>query len=274
MKKKHKITIIILFIALLVLTGGRRYAATSLVSAIRANDNVKAKRIIEKSSWEELSLEGEMPRGVSQALFHMPTYTPFELACRNGNTEIAELLIQKGADVNRKEERYALTPIEHALWSDSETRYETAWMLIEKGANINVSNARECPLSLCLRIYDHQTDRCTEEGMKLFYYLYENTQRETEELNKIIDDLLILAVREGNIEAVRFLIEDGYDVNYVSEYGNSTALTAAAGADNTELVRLLLENGADKTHKNNAGHDAEYYARENANEEMLQLLSE
>ena len=47
MKKKHKITIIILFIALLVLTGGRRYAATSLVSAIRANDNVKAKRIIE-----------------------------------------------------------------------------------------------------------------------------------------------------------------------------------------------------------------------------------
>lgn len=59
--------------------------------------------------------------------------TPLHWAAYDGNTEIASLLIQHGADVDAADE-YGITP----LMSACDGNYvETARLLIEHGANVN-----------------------------------------------------------------------------------------------------------------------------------------
>lgn len=57
------------------------------------------------------------------------------------------------------------------------------------------------------------------------------------------DQRLIRAVREGNLEELRQLLNGGADVEERDEQG-WTPLHWAAGQGHTEIVRLLLEHGA------------------------------
>ena len=51
------------------------------------------------------------------------------------------------------------------------------------------------------------------------------------------------ATRQGDVEQVRHLLEDGADINARDRYGQ-TALMNAARTGQVELVRLLVERGA------------------------------
>ena len=59
--------------------------------------------------------------------------TPLQMAAGEGQKEIAELLIAKGADVNAKYDR-GWTPL---LWAAREGHKEIAELLIAKGADVN-----------------------------------------------------------------------------------------------------------------------------------------
>jgi ankyrin repeat protein len=52
------------------------------------------------------------------------------------------------------------------------------------------------------------------------------------------------ATKQGDLEKVRSLLEEGADINAKDQHGQ-TALMNAAHAGQVELVRLLIENGAD-----------------------------
>src|SRR5512134_2345858 len=52
------------------------------------------------------------------------------------------------------------------------------------------------------------------------------------------------ATKQGDLEKVRSLLEEGADINAKDRYGQ-TALMNAAHAGQVELVRLLVEKGAD-----------------------------
>ena len=56
---------------------------------------------------------------------------------------------------------------------------------------------------------------------------------------------LVNAAREGDIEAVRALVNAGIDINEAEEYSGVTALMGATGAGHEEIVRLLIGAGAD-----------------------------
>ena len=70
--------------------------------------------------------------------------TPLHLAATFGHKEIAELLIDKGADVNAVGGLLGWTPLH---WAASEGRKEVAELLIAKGANVNAKDDHgETPL--------------------------------------------------------------------------------------------------------------------------------
>jgi len=71
--------------------------------------------------------------------------TPLHLACQRGNKELAEWLIDRGADIN-KESESGLTPLHLAA---KRGRKDIVELLIAKGAHVNVKdNADHTPLDL------------------------------------------------------------------------------------------------------------------------------
>ena len=55
---------------------------------------------------------------------------------------------------------------------------------------------------------------------------------------------LIYASRDGDLEIVKFLAEQGADVNIQNIYGN-TALILSSRLGHLEIVKFLIEQGAD-----------------------------
>jgi hypothetical protein len=63
---------------------------------------------------------------------------------------------------------------------------------------------------------------------------------------------LFLAAGEGRLDAVRYLLDQGADVN-AREYGGRTALTEAAFSGNAPVIKELLLRGADMNAVSDAG---------------------
>jgi uncharacterized protein len=75
---------------------------------------------------------------------------------------------------------------------------------------------------------------------------------------------LHFAVREGDLESVKVLVEGGADVNQVSEYGWTPLLTATQNRF-YQLGKYLLEHGADPNIANEGGWNPLYIATDNRN---------
>ena len=56
---------------------------------------------------------------------------------------------------------------------------------------------------------------------------------------------MVDGAEDGNIEAVRLMLQLGFPVNARAGDHGCTPLHAASGSGSAELVRLLLDNGAD-----------------------------
>ena len=92
-------------------------------------------------------------------------------------------------------------------------------------------------------------------------------------LNLALDEPLVDAVRRGDSDAVRALLDSGADVDSTTPDG-ATALLWAVHTDQPELVRLLLEAGADVGIANRYGVGPASLAAENGNAAILEWLLE
>ena len=81
---------------------------------------------------------------------------------------------------------------------------------------------------------------------------------------------LILAIYYGHQEASIYLIEQGVEVNYISQEG--TALNGAAVKGYVQLAKMLLENGADPNLSDASGNTPLIYSAMIGHEEMAELL--
>jgi len=145
--------------------------------------------------------------------------TPLMLAARSGNVESVKLLIEAGANVNAAERFRGQTPL---MMAAVENHAEIVQALIGAGAQVNT--------------------RTTE-------YTF---QALTGGAGGIIHDrpqgaltALILAARQGSIEAAERLIGGGADLNATEPQYGFTALQTAIFNGHYALARQLLDKGAD-----------------------------
>jgi ankyrin repeat protein len=144
------------------------------------------------------------------------------LAARNGHLDRAKLLHAHGARTGEPFQQK--TPWRHAM---ERGHLEIARLLEEYGAPTAELNEVERFTALCMA--------GDEAGARAMLQLA------PELLGRAPKAMVLKAVNTGRTEAVRLVLDLGFDPNYIDEVA---ALHPAAGQNRQEMVKLLLERGA------------------------------
>ncbi|GFR05473.1 ANK_REP_REGION domain-containing protein [Trichonephila clavata] len=148
---------------------------------------------------------------------------PIHIAAMKGNKDIIDLLISKGVNVDDTS-KSGWTPLHYAAWQN---RLNAARLLVDKGANIGAKgNDGKVPLIVA-----------SETGKVEVANFLRSKQSE-------YDNLLLTAVHNGDISKVTDLLNRGANVNARDVYA-WTPLHYAAQEKKLDIVNLLLYKGAD-----------------------------
>ena len=134
---------------------------------------------------------------------------------------------------------------------------------IKDGADVNDANETgESVLATSLR-YKCDTDLImflVESGADIYDF--------DEEGVSIFD----MAISYDNIEIVKYLIDEGIDVNITNRRSRFTPLMAAACYGRVDVAKLLIEKGADKSAVDSKGISVIDFARKMNKKSILALL--
>ncbi len=143
-------------------------------------------------------------------------------AARTGFADAMEVLLDAGADVNAQDPRRHQTAL---MWAISFGYPEGAKTLVEHGADVNA-----------------KTIRLNEDFTPLQLEGYEGSVVHSVPMGGYTP--LLFAARTGNMEMSKLLLDNGANVNVVSETDGSPLLMAASQGYE-DLALYFLEQGAD-----------------------------
>ena len=185
--------------------------------------------------------------------------TPLTGAAVNGKAESIKCLLQApGIDVN-KGDKDGNTPLYQAAYHG---HTECVKLLIAAGADVNKAYeySDNTPLSWAAR-------NGHTECVKLLIAAGADVNKADKEGKTP----LYRAAGNGHTECVKLLIDAGADVNKADEDG-WTPLYCAAYSGRTECVKLLIDAKADVNKANNSGRTPLRWAAENGHAECVKLL--
>ncbi|MGD2136206.1 MAG: ankyrin repeat domain-containing protein [Gemmatimonadales bacterium] len=209
-----------------------------------------------------------LQRNVSADVPDAGGQTPLFLAARDGHTEIARLLLEAGADPNHGD-HYGTTPL---MYAAGRGHLDVTVLLVEYGAELDVQGGRAFHSALMSAAEAGHGDvvgflldagaNASLAGMDerdAYALAMENGH------SSLADEIQLAqrgesftpvaffrAVEEGDVEFVRHMVREGFDVNTRLQPDNEfaaphTALTVAVDVGDPEMVRELLDLGADPT---------------------------
>jgi ankyrin repeat protein len=175
----------------------------------------------------------------------------------DGSPEAVKLLLDKGANVNAKDNE-GWHPLQHAA---KRGNLEIVKLLLEKGADVNATNGGggTALVSAAYRGYTDIAKLLVERGANV------NT-KENDQTTP-----LMWAARAGQTNSVVLLLNNGADIN-ATNWSGDTILMTAVGDGKIDVVRLLLAKGANVNVENFLGRSALDEAKQNGNTAIVQLL--
>ena len=188
-------------------------------------------------------------------------YNALTLAALNDRTDIVQLLLSEGADVNARNSRSEMSALSTLVMVNwyllfSPVPYDIAELLVQAGADVNERNPRSGDTMLIyLANYDDP---------QMIEILIDNGANVNSRNERGSTALMEVARTLGLEENARMLIEAGADINATDSEGRSALIYAAIGR-NPELLSLFINNGADSHKRDIYGLTALDYARENSN---------
>lgn len=278
MKKTYIIYIIIVSlmlvvsISLIILFNSNYYYSKKLVSAIKNEDIISAKDIIEKKPTCINTYPSITSKWWHSAMNWRVCY-PLNEACVTGNIDVIELLIKNGADVNCND---GLTPLSVTYGSKIDNWYEISQLLLQNGASLDYtteySGGKSSVLQDIVQVRSGAAlpgykPESKEEVIKAFNYALENVNHNNVNWMRVLQH----SVSNDRIEIVKLLLEQEYCTVNDTSVG-ITALMFAARDSTPEMVKLLLDYGADKSIMTADGKTAYDYAVQFNNKDIIALL--
>lgn len=155
--------------------------------------------------------------------------TPFAIACAKNNPELITKFLNYDVNINTQD-NWGNTPLHKVVNNAQNTR-----LLLEYGANPNIKNLdKETPYFLT---YNYPS------SLKVFlsYGINPNTENDNSQT------LMQKAISKNNLEIATILKENGADVNYKDNKGNSPIFYAK----NADTINWLINNEAKINIQNN-----------------------
>jgi len=175
-----------------------------------------------------------------------------EHAAQSCTPEFVKLLLDRGADVNRKCEAYGNTALMSAAKAG---KVETTRLLLDSGADPNARNRHgDTALLAVTESLSHRaqfplTDKPNDDYLQIVRLLLEKgadvNMSRTGKYSQGVTALMHCSVAR-NPELVKLLLDKGADVNAKSEGGATALINCARGGD-LEALKLLLDKGANVT---------------------------
>lgn len=179
-------------------------------------------------------------------------------AAEKGSFEQIKTLVEKGGDVNAKDELDSSTVLMKAAASGN---LEATKFLINKEADVKaVDMNRETVLM-----------KGAKSGNLEVVKLLVNRGIKVKAKDVGGFTALIYAAKSGNLEVVKLFVGKGLDVN-VTTKGGSTALMYAAESGNLEVVKFFVGKGLNVRAKTKRGDTVLMFAAKSRNPEIVRFL--
>jgi ankyrin repeat protein len=185
--------------------------------------------------------------------------TPLLWAAQNGHEAVVNLILEKGANMESRD-KYGQTPL---LWAAITGQEAVVKLLLENGANLELKDKySRTPLLWA-----------AENGHEAVVKLLLKKGADFESKDEDRQTPLFWAAQNGHEEVVKLLLEKGADFELKDEDGQ-TPLFWAAQNGHEAVVKLLLEKGVNLESNNENGQTLLLWAAQNGHEAIVKLLLE
>jgi ankyrin repeat protein len=239
--------------------------------------------------------------GGTQAVYSRGGLTALLLAARQGSIEAAQVLLDAGADINKPEGDYGLTPLLEAIYND---HYDFAAFLVDHKASLKEGALY---LAVEMRNLDYQGNRPRKavtdklDELAFINYLLSHGADPNGPMTVRIPPRaaqngaviphgytpFLRAARSADVETMKLLVAHKADPNKAADDHNTPLIVAGAGmgtrfqggedkpeADFVECMKVLVASGADVNAVNDRGDTAMHGAAARGADLIVQFLAD